>query len=194
MLDEWIRKAGDKEYSALSYLSQKGRYILVIVICLGVLALIWPGDKTEKIDIADMPVKSRDLKDKRVKLEGELVSILAQIKGAGKVEVSLTLSSDGIRKYASNTRDEKRETTELDRNGGERKILEENTTRDLAVSNGNALLIEECPPEVAGVLVVADGARDAVIKEKLTDATVTLLNISPHQVRVMAREEGPNDN
>ena len=45
-------------------------------------------------------------------------------------------------------------------------------------------------PEILGVLVVADGAQDPQVKENLAQATATLLDISPHRVRVMPREGG----
>ncbi len=60
----------------------------------------------------------------------------------------------------------------------------------MAVSSGNPLLLEEKMPEILGVLIVADGADDPQVKENLTNAASTLLDISPHRVRVMPREGG----
>lgn len=104
------------------------------------------------------------------------------------MSVSISLRSDGLKNYASNTQNEVRETSEQDRNGGDRKIREENMSSDVAVSGGSALLVEEKAPEILGVLVVAEGAGNASVKEELSDATATLLDISPHQVRVLPRK------
>jgi stage III sporulation protein AG len=35
---------------------------------------------------------------------------------------------------------------------------------------------------------VADGADNPVVREQLTDAVVTLMNVPPHKVRVLPRQ------
>lgn len=192
MLEEWFREiTGPKKESGF-LTGKKGKYVLVIVICIGLLALIWPdtGAKPDKaITTQDkfIPGTTGNVSNAKDQLEKELTAILGQVDGAGKVQVSLTVTSDGLKTFATNTRDEKRETQEVDNKGMERKINEQNSIRDMAVFGGDSLLIEQKSPEVVGVLVVAEGASDPIIKERLTDATTTLLNISPHQVRVLPR-------
>lgn len=193
MLDEWIRGNGSEEKSHTSWMTgPKGRWLLVIVICLGLLALLWPGSRSQpspaqgKPQIADQNDSGR-IKEK---MQAELEFILSQIAGAGTVEVSLTLSSEGQRSYVTNDRNERREIEENEGGSGKRQTLEETFTRDLAVSSGNPLLVEEKSPEVLGVLVVADGAGDPRIQERLTQATATLLDISAHKVQVLPREGG----
>jgi stage III sporulation protein AG len=73
---------------------------------------------------------------------------------------------------------------------GSKSSLEESNTQDIAVSSGNPLLIEEKTPEILGVLVVADGARWPVLREKIANATATLLNVPAYKVQVMPREGG----
>lgn len=193
MLDEWIRKNSEEGKNMLQETwNNKRKYLFLIgLICIGIIAVVWPYQPVSSpktVQESYLPSDGVDMA--KAQLAGELQSILSQIEGAGKVQVSITLSSDGKKQYATNTSDEKRDTKETDRNGGERNITEENTSSDLAVSSGQALLIESRAPEVVGVLVVAEGARDILVKEKLSDATATLLNISPHQVRVLSRKEG----
>ncbi|QGT98956.1 hypothetical protein SYNTR_0363 [Candidatus Syntrophocurvum alkaliphilum] len=195
MIEEWIRGSDDKEKTEkLPNMGKKSKYLLVLIISLGILALIWPMGKTPEeettkiIDSTNIKQSSVETGNVKNELSRELEAILSQINGAGIVNVSLNLSSEGVKTYATNKRDERRETYETDNTGGDRKIIEENQTRDLAVSTGEALLLEKKSPEVVGVLVVAEGARSSVIKEKLTDVTSTLLNISPHQVRVVPRK------
>ena len=114
-------------------------------------------------------------------------SILSQVEEPA-VGVSNYLKSNGSKNYARNDK-MNQETSEQDRYGGDRKRREENMSSDIAVSGSSALLVEEKAPEILGVLVVAEGAGDAAVKEQLTDATATLLNVSPHQVRVVTRKE-----
>ncbi len=188
VLEEWIR-GNQNEDGAKGKIdwSKWSRYLLALVVCIGLLALIWPVGKSQpaKVAVQSSPSSVDQAKEN---LCQELQSILSQIDGAGKVGVSITLSSNGVKNYASNSKNEIRETSEQDRNGGDRKIREENLSSDIAVSGSSALLVEEKAPNVMGVLVVAEGAKDAAIREKLTDATATLLNISPHQVSVVARK------
>lgn len=190
MLEEWIRGSrGEDDAKGVIDWSKWSRYLLAFVVCIGLLALIWPVGKSQPAKVA-VQTSPSSVDQAQESLRRELQSILSQIDGAGKVGVSITLSSNGVKNYASNSKNEIRETSEQNRNSADRKIREENLSSDIAVSGSSALLIEERAPNVLGVLVVAEGAKDAAIKEKLTDATATLLNISPHQVSVVARKEG----
>jgi len=188
VLDEWIRKDTGEENKISLLNSKKGRLLLVIIICIGLLALLWPP--VSKPDSSPtkvaQPLASQSLEGSlKHRLQTELAAILSQIEGAGTVEVSITLDSEGLKTYATNDRDERRQIEE-----GGRTTIEESSTRDLAVSSGNPLLLEEKMPEILGVLIVADGADDPQVKENLTNAASTLLDISPHRVRVMPREGG----
>lgn len=188
MLDEWIRgeKSEDNKSSWLN--SKKGRLLLIMIICIGLLALLWPTGKPDSssTQIAQ-PLANRSAEDGlKQSLQSELAAILGQIEGAGLVEVSVTLASEGIKTYATNDREERRQVQE----SGRSTTVEESHTRDVAVTSGNPLLLEEKMPDILGVLIVADGAGDSQVRENLTNAASTLLNISPHRVRVMPREGG----
>jgi stage III sporulation protein AG len=195
MLDEWIRKGSGEKKDVKEYLQgKKFRYLLIIIACLGLLALIWPISSTEE---SPAPVARQDLEEEgsmETKISRELESILSQIEGAGRVRVSISLSSDGLKSYATNMRNEKRESEEIDPQKNNKKSNEESVVRELAVSSGSPLLIENKSPEVLGVLVVADGARSAVVREKLNHATATLLNIAAHKVVVVPGKEESNGN
>lgn len=189
MLYEWIR--GDKNDNGdrrSPFSGKKSRYILVIAICLGLLALIWPVTRTDQESGSKIVTSEKRgiTGDKKLNqdLAAELEYILSRIEGAGKVEVSISLASGGVKTYAANTRNESREIEES-QSGLKRETSEANVIRDLAVSAGSPLLVEDKNPEVIGILVVAEGATSPVMEEKLIQATATLLNISPHQVCVM---------
>lgn len=189
MLEEWIRgnQKADDSKGSIDW-SKWSRYLLALLVCVGLLALIWPTGKSQPTKVA-VQSSQNDVSQAKAELSQELETILSQIDGAGKVEVSISLSSNGVKNYASNSKNEIRETSEKDRSGGDRKIREENLSSDIAVSGSSALLVEEKAPLVTGVLVVAAGAKDAAIKEKLTEATATLLDIPTHQVSVVAGKE-----
>lgn len=187
MLEEWKRKWG-----GASAAPGGGRYIvylLAVAVCLGLLAFIWPSAETgPRPDTPSAAGQETGVNQARIALAADLERILSQINGAGKVQVSITLSSDGLRSYARNTQSDHRVTRETDSAGGDREVSEENESSDLAISGGSALLVEDNAPQVVGVLVVAEGAANNLVKEKLTAAVTVLLNVSPHQVRVETRE------
>ncbi len=192
MLEEWIREKSSASIGTSFLRSKKGQYLLIILVCLGLLALIWPVTDTTSSSGTESAKKAviDNYADSNSKISQEVESILAKIEGAGEVDVSVTLASSGLRTYAANIRNENRESDESDRQGGIKNSVEHNITQDIAVSSGSPLLIEEKNPEILGVLVVADGARSPELREKLTNATATLLNIPVYKVQVMPRKGG----
>ncbi|MEQ8174411.1 MAG: hypothetical protein ABRQ26_05000 [Syntrophomonadaceae bacterium] len=192
MLEEWIREF-KADAGKMQWLKRfRGKHLLVVLVCLGMLALLWPVTSTEEAKQAVSDSYQSDAGTGTIKRQttAALEGILAQISGAGKVQVSITLASDGSKSYATNTRQEKRTTEEKDAKGVVKTTVEENTSNDLSVSSGNPLLLETKGPEIIGVLVVADGARDAFVREKLMQATATLLDVPLYKVQVMPREGG----
>jgi len=193
MLGKWIKNFTESSgESGAFFKSKKGRYIIIIAICLGLLALIW--DPSPEIDSNQFPQETKQQftanNDVKERLTRELCDILGQIEGAGAVKVSITLSSDGEKKYYSNITEEKSNITDADPQGGQKQSMEIKSTKELAVSSGNPLLTENKFPEVIGVLVVAEGAENPAVKEKLMAATATLLNVPAHKVSVMPGKGG----
>ncbi len=186
VMEEWIR--GGSGDNGENRPKKWSRYILVIIICLGMLALVWPLGKEEPVQVKEKN-PSGSVERAQQKISRDLESILSQVEGAGQVRVSISLDSDGLKSYAGNTKKDVRETIEQDRSGGERQIREENQSSEIAVSGGSALLIEEKAPRITGVLVVAEGADNSLVKEELNEAVAVLLNLSPHQIRVLPRRE-----
>ncbi len=192
MLEEWLRGKGNGEQDLTTSRWVKkplSKYIMVAAICLGLLALIWPiGNNSGQAKVPQ--TSTGKAADDMVKSEmtANLEAILSQVKGAGVVQVSLSLASDGQKSYASNSRDESREIREGNAASGSKVTNEESRVRDLAVSGGSPLRVENKTPEVLGVLVVADGAESPEVALRLMEATATLLRISPHQVSVMPRD------
>lgn len=192
MLAEWMRSSQEGGAGQKNEWVKKSKYLLVILGCLGILALIWPVTNTSQKSSVSTPLpayQKEDVEGVKAQMEEELASILSQIEGAGRVEVSLTLSSDGVKTYAANVREEKKDYAE--ESGGSKKVTNEtNVSQDIAVNSGGALLVEHKNPEVVGVLVVAEGAGNSKVRENLTYAAATLLDIPVHKVKVMPGEEG----
>lgn len=130
-------------------------------------------------------------------MENDLEAILSEIEGAGKVLVRVSLKAGPKKELAEDRTRSQRSTHERDDRGGTRQITE--NTEDVRVVmagqpagfGGSAPMpIKESRPEIAGVMVVADGAADAHTKSLLGEAVCTLLDIPAHKVIVLPRKGG----
>jgi stage III sporulation protein AG len=119
-------------------------------------------------------------------LERKLENILSQIKGAGEVNVMITLQNTTEKVPAVNTTKNQENTSEKDSQGGVRETLKEDTVYEIVTKENedSFITLKEINPEVNGVIVVAQGADDAVVKEKLYEAVKTVLGISGSKVDV----------
>ena len=105
-------------------------------------------------------------------LEDKLVSILSEVKGAGTVTVALTFEQGAEYVYAEEN-NEKQSTDQSE------------TSTSLAQINDSPVLIKQRLPEVKGVVIVAEGAGDALVKERLYQAAKSLLGLSTSQIAII---------
>ncbi len=128
-------------------------------------------------------------------LSGELRQMLEQVAGAGRVEVTVQLASSTNNDYAINTTTGLKTTQESDQGGGSRQITENTDTSTVVIARGNQGLEEpvvkkEVAPDVAGILVVAQGADTPRVKADLFRAVQVALGVEPHRIIVLPMKEG----
>jgi stage III sporulation protein AG len=126
-------------------------------------------------------------------LSNKLREMLRQIDGAGEVEVSVRLSGSTREEFAVNTTTGKKTTQERDQTGGTRLTTEDSGSDQLVMNrseNGEErpVVEREVAPQVAGVLVVAEGAGDSRIKARLFEATRVALGVDPQKILVLKME------
>lgn len=202
---EWVRDKLRKENLLMLNLSKKTIANLIIVFCLG-LALILIADFYRDIkpdgtaeegiynENAQTEVEASDSTETDYvrNLENELSSILAKIQGAGRVSVMITLKSGREIIPAKDESISDKVTNEKDTSGGTR-VIDEKTTDDKVVltsaqgGNSKPLIIKEINPEVKGVIVVAEGAKDSKVKLMISQAVQTVLDIPAYRVTVYER-------
>jgi stage III sporulation protein AG len=127
------------------------------------------------------------------KISIKLCEMLRQVEGAGKVEVSVRLSGSTREEYAVNTTTGKKTTQERDQTGGTRVTTEDTSSGQLVMNRSGSgseqpVVERETAPQVAGVLVVAEGASEAKVKAKLFEATRVSLGIEPQKIMVLPME------
>lgn len=119
----------------------------------------------------------------------ELESMLSQIEGAGRVRVMVTLAAGPSIQVVKNTTVDQSTTTEEAADSSTRRTESINTREDhVFTRNGSAeqpVIAQTSAPEIAGVLIVAEGARDVRIRARLLDAAMVALNVPANRIQVV---------
>ena len=104
-------------------------------------------------------------------MQNKIVTTIQSIDGCGNAKVSITCANQGETVYAYNqqSQTEKGVTTQ---------------TNTLVLVGGKPLVVEERYPKITGVVVVCEGGGDAVVKYKIIQTIVTLLDIDVESIQV----------
>jgi hypothetical protein len=175
-----------------------------IVVIIGVIIIIagksfFPGkevdDKKTQTDNTTVAANS-DISSNTGYSETEvkLRSILTQISGAGKVDVMVTYSVSKENVPAYDVKKSESNTEEKDSGGGTRKIDQNSYESSIVYENSqngskNPVIIKELEPVVKGVLVVAEGASNPEVKEKICKAVQVLMDVPIHKIQVVERKK-----
>ncbi|MCL2575887.1 MAG: hypothetical protein FWE33_05585 [Defluviitaleaceae bacterium] len=204
-LDKGDKSNGDEKGGKKSKKVQN----LLIMLLVGVLLLLASSYFANRSSGGDEDFSILPLDDGRPQLSSaveqaseavarQMEEILSQIAGAGEVRVMLTFGTS-INIYAQNTQASLSHTTEEDGEGGLRSIDVESSTHTYVMvrqpdGSERPLRIQEIHPQVEGVIVVAQGAGDVVVRDALVRATHTLLGIGAHRVQVFQMTSQSNQN
>lgn len=104
-------------------------------------------------------------------MENKISSVIGKMEGCGNVKVAISYSAVDEKVYAYETV----ATT----SGGVTK-----QTSSVVMVKGEPLVVKTLPPTISGVVVIADGADNAVTKMKIKQVVVTLLGVSIDKVQV----------
>ncbi|NLK86999.1 MAG: stage III sporulation protein AG [Clostridiaceae bacterium] len=127
-------------------------------------------------------------------LEIRLKSLLSQIQGVGKVDVMITYSASREYVPAYDIKKGISSTEESDSEGGERKMREEEyesaiAYEDSASGGKRPVVLKQLEPEVKGVLVVAEGAENVEVRDRICNAVTVVLDVPMHKVKVIQRKK-----
>ncbi len=147
------------EYLFLGVLS-----IIIIVVFLSAI------DKEETNDV------TTTIDGYVTNLEHRLSSALSQVDGAGSVTVVITVESGMETVLAT----EKTVTENPDKSV--------TTSETPIIINGKTVVLMEKYPQIIGVLIVAQGADNFAIMNKLQQATVSLLDIDISKVEILSKK------
>lgn len=167
--------------------------VILLVVAAMIFVFTAQEDKNvlkinpEAETVAAVPADHSEISVLEKRLEEKIAANLESIKGVGKTKVLVTYNSSLIKEYARDESITKRTSKETDKEGGTRETEEVNESNRLVIAgNTSPILVVEQRPEVAGVLVIAQGASDPKIKEQIFESVRTLLNIPPSKISVAA--------
>ncbi|MDR3541854.1 MAG: stage III sporulation protein AH [Desulfosporosinus sp.] len=120
-------------------------------------------------------------------LENKLQTNILLMDGVGKVQVSVSFATGLKNEYARNDNVTKNTSKETDKAGGTRETTQVTENNQVVMPNGSSqpVMVMEDRPEIAGVLVIAEGARDPKVREGIHTAVQTLLNIPSARITVV---------
>jgi stage III sporulation protein AG len=104
----------------------------------------------------------------------------------------LTLKSDGKRIVEKDT--SRTDSADSDASDGTEKSSSQSSVQESTVFEKDAsgseqpFVSEELEPEIAGVLVIAQGAADAEKCAEITEAVMALFDVPAHKIKVMKME------
>jgi stage III sporulation protein AG len=114
-------------------------------------------------------------------LEMRMSELLSKVEGAGEVDVMIFADSSSEQVPAYNN---EQDTRSDEGSNGKSSMISE--TRELALSgNQTPVILKVIVPQIKGVVVVAQGADDILIREQMNNAVCTLLGIPEHRVQIL---------
>ena len=155
----------------------KNKYVF-LVVAVGVVIMLLPvssGGKTEQT--GQTSVQESTLPFSLEEQEQKLERLLEQIPGVGKATVMLALKNGGRQILAENTDASQSES------GTERTV----ETVILSGSGGEekTVTLQYIAPEYAGAVIVAEGAQQAEIQLKITNAVRSVTGLSSDRITVI---------
>lgn len=125
-------------------------------------------------------------------LEQRLRETLSQMEGVGKVRVMITLRSSQELVVEKEQPYLRSSTNENDAQGGNRSInqmeTEENTVYRTDGNVSEPYVVKTLPPQVEGVVVVAEGAGSGTVNRTIVEMVQALFGVEAHKVKVVKME------
>ncbi len=169
----------------------KNQQNIILILSISGLALIFISGlitpKKEKNISCNCSKIETSMTAKKKSLEESLENIVSGINGAGKSKVLITFEGTPETVYATEEKknneasEDKSEgdiTRKKESNDSEKKFI---TVKD---SDGGekALAVTELEPKIKGAVVICPGADDPIVKNRITEAVTTALNINSNRV------------
>ena len=138
---------------------------IALVLALVVVLIVFLGNDTKK--------RTNSVSDDSYisQMEHKICSVVENIEGCGKAKVAISYSSNEENVYAY-------ETQTTTSNGITKQVS------SIVSVKGQPLVTKTLPPKILGVVVVAQGADNPIVRLKIIEVVVTLLDVQQKDVQV----------
>ncbi len=173
---------------------------LLILALAGILLLVIALPAEKKRDENERLETGLSLRDEKAgvsqneylsNLESRLERALFQMAGVGDVTVMITLKSSAEKVVEKDLAVTTEAVTESDSQGGARSTQNsthgETTVYSDSDSAGEPYISKELSPQIEGVVVIAEGGADSVVRQNITEAVQALFGIDTHKIRIMKK-------
>ncbi|CAM4334926.1 stage III sporulation protein AG [Paenibacillus sp. ClWae2A] len=152
-----------------------------------------PDPATSMASIQSDPSEQNPFQAIEIAFEDKIKGVLENIVGVGTVDVMVTVDSTEELVVQRNVKDSQQLTEETDASGGKRHMTQ--YTRDGEIityeisGDQTPIVTKKLKPQIRGVLVVARGAENKVVKDLITDAVEKGLNVAAYRISVVPRKQ-----
>ena len=145
--------------------------LFALILVVVYFSFLKTSDETVKEDSVSLETNAQAY---ATTLEKKLENLLSTVKGAGEVNVAITLENGFEYVYA--TEESVKETS----SGTQ-------TTTSVVLVNGEPVLTQEIFPTIKGVLVTASGADNISVKLNLINAISSAVEVASENIIIMTR-------
>lgn len=158
--------------------------IVVAVILLAIILIVYTGYTGAK---AKRDKSVNTAAEKSDSLEQKMEKILSEISGAGKVSVMITYKGSVEYVTANTSNVNTNTTTDISRTTS---TTSQTISPVIINSNGSSgpIIVKEIMPEVKGVIVVAEGAGNVIVRLELIRAVMVALDIGAEDIEIFTKQ------
>lgn len=171
--------------------SGKLTYLLIAVCVIAAGAVIFMPEKQAEVEA---PETVETAEEYSAAVAAEVAQMVSAITGETNPHVTVTLRSMGETVYATEDRQSERNSQEYAGDSLNRAQTDGDTeTTYIIVKDADGaqrpLVVTQTQPEIRGVVIVSRRGGDAQIRERITEAVKTALDLSSTQVCVTGYAE-----
>ena len=166
-----------------------GKEQWVVLILAGILLLViaMPSEnrtstKEDKEEIETVSITTDDYVET---MERRLEYALEQVEGVGKTSVMITLASSSEKIVEKGTESRSSSSVSSDNESSSTNDTSQQSVYSNLSDGEIPYVKQELSPVIEGVLVVAEGGDDAVVKQNITEVVQALFGVDTHKIRVM---------
>lgn len=181
-----------KNFSLTKAFSSKGTKFALLVVLLAAVLIMFlnVSNTTQNLNTSSTKKTFNNLEYVSSSayidnMEKKLINVLSSIKGAGNVNVMITLENGPELKIATSV-DERTNTSTSTSTTTTSVTVVENPIIINQNGTSTPLVLMEIMPKVKGVVVVAEGATNVKTKLELLEAVQSLLNVSSNNIQIFA--------